>query len=373
MRIRGTRRWARVIPLLLVGLILLAGLIGVERGSQSRFAPVARADARLDLLGWIPSTDQSRRAYAVWVETPDSPYNGREAVDRLALSPVPLGLGRSADWQRTTGISASKVTGWATAPGASVEIVDGDISGADIATRLDQAGYRRATHRSVPIWLAPDPLASDYIVEGDNLRALNAIAIYQQRIILGYDVHAVRSALDAAAGKGDSLATEAMTAAVNSTPDISGFMVVDQRDLAIDCGVGRGWRSSDFTGASGRWLSVVYRRDPVTHAPVTSVWMEYANQERAEAGLILLQQDWTSGFVNQIGMGGEISDLAGVRSVYRSDRYVVADLVDGRDNGWVRSGVRFLIAICERASTLVPPGDPPRATPVASPSPMESP
>jgi hypothetical protein len=101
--------------------------------------------------------------------------------------------------------------------------------------------------------------------------------------------------------------------------------------------------------------------------------MEYANAARAEAGMILLQQDWTSGYVNRIGVGGEVANLTDVRSVYRSDRYVVADLVNGRDNGWVRSGVRYLIAICEQASTLVPPGDPPRATPVASPSPMESP
>ena len=59
-------------------------------------------------------------------------------------------------------------------------------------------------------------------------------------------------------------------------------------------------------------------------------------------------------------------------ALYQDFGLEVAELVDGRDNGWVRSGVRFLIGICEQAATLVPAGNPPRATPVASPSPVEA-
>jgi hypothetical protein len=101
--------------------------------------------------------------------------------------------------------------------------------------------------------------------------------------------------------------------------------------------------------------------------------LEFDDDLIADAAVFVLDLYWRLGFVNKMGTGGYIADLASVRAVYRTGSWVVADLVEGRDNGWVRSGVRFLIAVCEQASTLVPPGGPPRATPVASPSPMESP
>jgi hypothetical protein len=324
------------------------------------------------LLGWLPATDQSRRAYAVWIDQSGAPLNVAGAIDRLSFGPPPLALGRSAEWQQTTGISASKITGWASSPGAGVTILEGAIPAAEVDARLEAAEYSRTTYRAITIWQRPAAQSSARIVDGDDLRALNAIAVYQNRVVIGLSVDSVRTALDAANGRSPSLADEPIAATANITPNFSGIMVLDQRDLAIDCGVGRGWLKSDFAEPSERTVAIVYHRDSNGSVPVTSVWAEFDDAGMAEALLPLLDADWRSGYVNHIGFGGLVSSLAMVENVRRIDTYVVADLTFGRDNGWVRSGVRYLVALCEQASTLIPSEAPVRATPVASPSPMES-
>jgi hypothetical protein len=368
-------RWRRrrLTPALaIIGLALLVSLILISRSSDAGFNPAVRANPVVDLLGWLPATDQTRRAYAAWVEQPGAPLELTSAIDRLSIVPAPLALGRSSEWQRTTGISASQVTGWASAPGAGVTVLSGTFDATEVRLRLDKAGYRSTTYRSVPIWLSPDSVTNGRIVEGDDLRAANAIAIYQDRVVFGWDEQSVQGALDAASGVSASLATEAAVDTAEITTGLSGVMVVDQRDLAIECGVGGGWLKSDFTGPSGRTIAVLYHVDDAG-APVTSIWANYDDRETAAALLPVLEADWRSGYANQIGLGGRVSDYATVQSVRQIDAWVVADLTAGRDNGWVRSGIRHLVAICEQASPLIPAGAPNRATPVASPSPMEAP
>jgi hypothetical protein len=241
-----------------------------------------------------------------------------------------------------------------------------------IAEQLDRSGYSRSRHRGLTIWHRSGQQEDSRIIEGDDLRALSALAMHGDRVIVGYNEDAIRAALDAAHGSRASLAEEAVVATANITPDLSGIMVLDQRDLAIRCGVGRGWLESDFHEPSGRELAVLYHVDSTTSHPVTSVWAEYEDELAAEAMLPLLEADWQSGYVNQIGMGGLVSNLATFDAISRVEEYVVADLVDGRENGWTRSGVRYLVAICEQASILIPGGSPVRATPIASPSPVEA-
>jgi hypothetical protein len=368
-------RWRgrRLTPALaIIGLVLVISLILINRSSDAGFDPAVRANPVVDLMGWLPATDLSRRAYAAWVEQPGAPLDLTSAIDRLAIAPAPLALGRSSEWQRATGISASQVTGWASAPGAGVTVLKGTFHATEIQSRLDQAGYRSTTYRSVPVWLSPDPVTSGRIIEGDDLRAANAIAVYQDRVVLGWDESSVHRALDAASGVSTSLATESAIDTADITTDLSGIMVVDQRDLAIECGVGGGWLKSDFTGPSGRTVAVLYHVDEVG-SPVTSIWASYDDSETAAALLPILEANWRSGYANQIGLGGRVSDYATVQSLRQIDDWVVADLTAGRDNGWVRSGIRHLVAICEQASPLIPAGAPNRAAPVASPSPMEAP
>ena len=358
--------------LTLVGVAVALGIILLFRASESRFEPTVRANPVVDLLGWLPATDQSRRAYAAWIDQSGAPLSVTGAIDQLSLTPPPLALGRSAEWQRITGISASQVTGWASSPGAEVTVLIGDLAADEIGAYLDRAEYRQTTYRSVPIWLRPEGVTPSRIVEGDDLRALNAIAVYQNRVVVGRSEGAVRRVLDTANGNGLSLAEQDIVATTNITPNLSGIMVLDLRDLAIACGVGRGWLETDFDGPSDRSLAILYHLDATTMTSVTSIWTGFDDELAADAALPILESDWRTGFVNQTGFGGLVSNLATVSNVRRIDAYVVADLTAGRDNGWVRSGVRYLIAICEQASTLIPSGSPVRATPVASPSPMES-
>ncbi len=90
--------------LAVIGGVLLVSVILINRSSDAGFDPAVRANPVVDLLGWLPATDQSRRAYAAWVEQPGAPLDLTDAVDRLSITPAPLALGRSSEWQRTTGI-----------------------------------------------------------------------------------------------------------------------------------------------------------------------------------------------------------------------------------------------------------------------------
>jgi hypothetical protein len=364
------RRGAAALAALAAALVL--SLILIARPIDSSFTPTVRSDPIADLLGWLPATDDSRRAFAAWTAQPGAPLDLTDSIDRLTLTPAPIALGRSAEWQWTTGISASQVAGWASAPGAGVTVLAGDLDASEINSRLDRAGYEKRTYRSVSVWVRPNQVGRSVLIEGDDQRSLNAIAVVDGHAVIGWSEDAVRRALEAAAGVRASLATEPVAAAVNVTPDLSGIMVVDQRDFAIDCGVGRGWLKSDFDAPSGRVVAVLYHlREEGT--PVTSIWAEYADDIAAEAILPTIADDWQTGFANQIGLGGRVSDIATVQSVRRIDAYVVADLAAGRENGWVRSGIRYLVALCEQSSLLIPRESPQRATPVASPSPMEAP
>ena len=236
----------------------MLGLILIGRSSDSSFDPTVRANPVVDLLGWLPATDQSRRAYAAWVEQPGAPLDLTSAIDRLSILPAPLALGRSNEWQRTTGISASQVTGWASAPGAGVTVLTGTFDAAEITSRLEQADYRSTT---IPVSADLAQSGSDYTSRSSKVTifsASNAIAVYQDRVVIGWDERSVRRALDAASGVSASLATESAVDPTNITPGLSGIMVVDQRDLAIECGVAGGWLKSDFTEPSGRaWLSSI--------------------------------------------------------------------------------------------------------------------
>jgi hypothetical protein len=362
----------RLSSLVLVG-VVVAGLATLLQGGPTRFEPEVRSNPALDLLGWIPATDQSRRAYAVWIDQPDAPFNLRDAIDRLSIAPPPIGLGRSAEWQRTTGISASRVTAWASSPLAGVSVLSVAISIADIEQRLQDAGFRRKTYRTVPLWLDPTPTSNDLTIDGDNLRAMNVVAITEGRVVIGFDEASVKAALDAATGRRDSLAGEQIASLISGSANLSGFMVVDHRDLAVECGAGRDWLNTDFASASGREVAIAYHLDADTRQPVTAAWVEYQDAELAEISLTIMESDWSEGYLHQTDLGGPIANLASLQSVHRIATFGVADLVDGRENGWVRSGVRYLTTVCDQASRLIPRGSPARATPVASPSPMEAP
>ena len=366
------RRGRYLASLYLFGTAAALGLLAILQANpgQADFVQPYRADPIADVLQWIPATDESERGYAAWTEIPGSPLGVTDALDRLSVHPPPLALGRSGEFQRTVGISASQVTGWASAVGAGATILTGQIDFAAVEASLASANYTEATWRGVTIWSAEHQTQAPVTIEGDDLRAMNVVVPLGDRVLLAIDRRAAEAALATAAGERASLADRPELQRWLGS-DMAGIMVVDQRDLAIECGVAGLWTTSDFSEASGRTAGIVYRvlEDGT---PVTSVWIDLADDIAAEAGRFTFEVGWRNGFVNQIGLGGPVSALASLAEVRRSGTFVIADLVQGRDNGWVRSGVRFLIDICEHSSAMVPAGQPDRATPVSSPSPEVS-
>ena len=349
----------------------MLALLQANEGPADFVRPV-RDDPIADLLQWIPATDEAERGYAAWVAIPGVPLGVTEALDLLSVTPGPLAVGRSGEFQRTVGISSSHVTGWASAFESGVTILAGQFDQDEIEAALDEADYDKVGWRGVTIWTSANPRDDRVTVAGDDLRAMNVIVPLEDRVLLAVDRSAAEAALAAAAGEVESLADRRELAPWLGGGDVAGLMVVDQRDLAVECGVAGQWRKDDFAGSSGRTVGVVYRLG-ADDGPLTSVWIDLADELAAEAGLFAFEPGWREGFVNQIGLGGPVSALATVAEVRRAGTFVVADLVEGRDNGWVRSGVRFLIEICEHSSAMIPAGQPNRATPVASPSPEVGP
>lgn len=337
----------------------------LQNDEQSTGTFTVRENAVLDVLGWIPATGESRRAYAAWTATGNAPLTLADAITKLGISPAPLALGTSTDWQRLTGISGSQVTAWAASPGASVTVLKGSFDRDSLARNLSERGYSREIVHGIAVWINPIPVAETQVTNGDDLRSLNAVAIADDRIVLGIDRTAIVASLDVASGAGQSLADDQVAHVAVAVPETVGLMVVDLRDMAVSCGLANGWDVSDFQGSSGRSVAVTwgYAADGTAR---TSVWTQFADNDRAFLNLEPMQVDWMTGYISQMGVGEAVATFATVTGVSQSGPFVVADLANGGENGWVRSGIRYLISICEQSSVLVPVGSPEAATPQAS-------
>jgi hypothetical protein len=359
--------------LFLFALAFALGLLAVLE-SDEQAIDVNRlrgADPIEDLLLWIPANNETERGYAAWVALPEASLGLTEAIDQLAIVPGPLALGRSGEFQRATGISASQVTGWASAWGAGVSVLTGQFDQEELEAWLGDSGYEEVAWRGISIWTAASPVKAPRTIEGDDLRAMNVVVPMAGRVLIAMSRPAAELAIKAAAGEVESLAGRFEQHEWLDAEQVVGVMVVDQRDLAVECGVSGLWRKSDFDEPSGRTTGIAYRLSPADALPVTSVWIDVGDEVVAEARLFDFEAGWREGFINQLGLGSPVSALAVVSGVRQAETFIVADLVQGRDNGWVRSGVRYLVDICEQASTLIPVTPPDRATPIASPSPEE--
>ena len=348
--------------------IIVFELVNVLRDDDEKPPSItSNENGLLDVLGWIPATDQSLRSYAAWIRTDGAPITLPDAPGDLLINPQPLALGRSTDWQRITGVSASEVESWATSPGAEVTVLKGQFQFDEFQSTLKEMGYTREDHHGIPIWESPNPVQVPSVVNGDDMRSLNAVAVADDRIVLGVTSAAVALSLDAAVGDVSSIADDQLAHVAATTGVNVGIMVIDMRDLAVSCGVSNGWQLGDFPGTSGRSVAVTYGYD-AGGAPRTSVWTQFADNDQATVNLTRMTIDWTQGYVNQAGIGESVATFADVTSVSQSGPFIVADLANGGENGWVRSGIRYLIAICEQSATLMPAGSPDTGTPVSTPS-----
>jgi hypothetical protein len=174
----------------------------------------------------------------------------------------------------------------------------------------------------------------------------------------------VRAAIDAAQGRIPSLADEpAVAEIVRVLAPVSGLVAVDAVDQAVDCGLGRGWTRRDLEWSSGRYVVVGYGRLGAGGERRTLVGTSYADAAAAGKALDAYTAGWESGLVLTTQAGAEVAALGSVGAVGQTDEWLIAELVDGREDGWVRAGIRFALPVCEAVATALPPG-----TPVSAPT-----
>jgi hypothetical protein len=318
------------------------------------------------VLGWIPATDETRRAFAVWTEDPGgdgTPVTMTAAdplVRRLALTPVPYTLGTSREWPDRFGYGAQAVTRWATAGnGATIAVLGGDFDPATVERRLTDAGYQASPYHGVAVYVLDDLATPSRSIDGDAVSAANVVAVFGDRLITAVSPATVRDAIDAAQGRVPSLADEpAVAAIVRTLAPISGLVAVDAADHAIDCGHGGQWTHRDLERPSGRYVVVAYGRLGDGGERRTLVATSYGDEAAAGAALDRQTAGWESGVVSAAGAGAEIAVYGRVSAVGQTGNLVVAELVEGREDGWVRAGIRFATPVCEAVATALPRGTP---------------
>jgi hypothetical protein len=362
----GRRRALSRRALLLIGsaLVLLnAGTLAVAlhfARSSNDDATTTRADPIADLLAWLPETTETRRAFSVWTGTSDPA--------RLSLAPASLTLGHSDAWRTRYGYGAENVTAWATAsPDSSLSVMKGGFDWAGIERALTAAGFTKSTYHRAVIFTATTAGPSDHFVsDGDSSGAAKVVAMLDQRLVAGASTALVRSAIDAAEGRTGSLAdVPTIAGALLSLQPLDGLMSISQADQAIECGVGQGWTSAAVTPDALRFVIVAYGHLGVGGPPRTLVAMTFANENRAEGAFPAYEAGWREGFANAGGAGGAIASFGTVSNVSRNHAMLIAEIVNGTENGWARAGVRFAVAVCSPAAAALPAGTPP---PAASPS-----
>jgi hypothetical protein len=329
--------------------------------------PIQRADPILDLLGWIPATDETRRTFAAWSEDPGGADGTPVAISaadsffgRLAMTPLPFTLGRSRDWHSRFGYSAREVTGWATAGnGASIAVLIGEFDRGLIEETLRAAGYRETSYQGVALYVLHDVATPSRTVDGDAVSAANAVAFFADRLITGVSTEAVWGAIDAARGRIPSLADEAAVEEIVGTlAPISGLVAIDAADHAVDCGRGGLWTRHNIDRPSGRYVVVGYGRLGDGGERRTMVATSFGDWLAASGMLDTYTVGWQSGTVSAAGAGADVSAYGRVSAVGQTDKWLVAELLDGREDGWVRAGIRFASPVCQAVETALPPGKP---------------
>jgi len=158
----NARRWLIFLAgATLVVAVSVGAVLQMRNKDEPAPVPVQRADPVLDLLGWIPATDDTRRAFAVWSEDPGGTDGTLLTIsaadpflDRLALTPVPFTLGRSGTWPDRFGYRAREVTSWATTgTGAPVAVLGGAFDLRAIEHKLTDAGYRESSYWGVVFYV----------------------------------------------------------------------------------------------------------------------------------------------------------------------------------------------------------------------------
>jgi Protein of unknown function (DUF3352) len=360
-------------PLAILALFALGAIIAViAEPPRTPVEPdfVVRDEPVADLLSWVPATDLTRRAFAVWTPdsglvTPLAPSETARLQDQIGMKPEPHTLGHTLAWWTKFGWEAGQVTGWATAgSGSDFSVLTGEFDIALIKVRLAAAGYVQDSYRGVDIYTVATNEPKAVVVAGDSHAAASAIAILDGRILTARDRSMVSAAIDAARdGRGSLLDDPSVSRALATLSPVSAIVAVAVADLAAQCNPAASGVNMEDT-ASLNPVIVAYGRNGTGGERRTTVAVVYPDEGSAANASPAFETGWFQGFANAGGAGASIATFGTLTVVSRTGPILTAELVDGRDDGWVRAGIRFAIPVCEAVLALAPP---PVATWLASP------
>jgi hypothetical protein len=283
------------------------------------------------LLGCVPLTEQTRSSIAVW--TPDASVNSSGTViafdkmygEDFALEPFPRIL-------RNT---AHDFTSWAMAgTNDPITVLIGRLS------RTELAGYESSEYRGASI-LEPS----------ESSGAKETFGLLGDRVILANSVNQVKAAIDAAVGKRRSLADDETVASLLQTVAPSNaLMVIDAAKQAAACAQG----DESTVDPSGQYAAVAYGRIGEEGEPRTLVATSFASEDEAASAEAAYELGWQDGYVLAGNSGAPIANFAKVNYVSQSGHLLIAELVEGREDGWTRAAIRFATPVCDAVSEALP-------------------
>jgi hypothetical protein len=356
------RRW--LVASAVAGALLAVALAAIVVWQIRKDNDIPSRDSALgDLLAWIPADDAAAASFAAWTPDPgrSSELTALDALPtytKLGVDPLPAALGTDLDWPDRYGWSAGDVTGWAAAGDGELGVLSGDFPFDEIAGRLAAAGYHQASYRGLRLFVAAnDATPADPSANGV-IPGVGAIALFRGRIVTARSSAQLHRAIDVAkAGSGSLADNDAVSQALAKISSLSLLTGTTQSLLAAACDVDA---VAGSTGAAGRtnYALVGYGRTGKGGARRTVVAVSYPSADAAAANLAAVRDGWNGGFVNARGAGASISTYGEVSGVSQSGRLLVAELVNGRDDDWVRTGIRYALPVCEAAMALAPAATP---------------
>jgi hypothetical protein len=330
---------------------------------QSSPADHPRRDPAIpDLLQWIPAIDDLRFALAMWLasdtNSPTESIPGNAAVvRRLALLPMPRTLGRSPGWRERFGYGARDVLSWVAAgPNAELAVLTGTFDRAAIEHALLASGYHKRRHRGVALFIHDGPATPAPVIEGDSVTAAQAVAVLPGLLLTSARPELVQYAIEAGQGVIPSLATDWNIVTISRTlAPYHGLMIRDATLHVRECGLAPA--SAEPFRPSGRYIAIALGDNGSSATRRTFVANVFLSPDEARA----IQSSYINAWFSDLPLveGSSLAAFGHLTTVARTGSVLVAEFVNGRDDGWVRSGIRFAYPVCAAAATSPPGGKPP--------------
>ncbi|MER3436453.1 MAG: hypothetical protein C4346_01845 [Chloroflexota bacterium] len=309
-----------------------------------------------ETLRWVPVTDETRLALAMWLahgtdgEQPEIPASAA-IVQRLALLPSPRALGRLTGWRDRFGYSFRDVASWVAAgPNAELAILSGTFDEAAIDRALRESGYRRMRYRGVRMFVHSPAATPTPILNGDSIGFANAIALQPNLLLIAASPELVQLAIEAGRGQRASLATDPFFQdMLHTLAPFHGLMIRDAKLHAMECGFLPS--ESKRLVPSGRSIALAYRDAGSPQSRRTLVANVFRSQDEANSFRSHYVRAWYAD--EPLVEGSSLAVFGRLVTVVQSGPVVLAELASGRDDGWIRSGIRFAVPVCAAAASAV--------------------